>query len=145
MCRFAPWPVTLFRCSACRFGSRTVVPSGARRRTRGCGRMVAPAAASWPSTDSTAPWSATRCLCPAPSSSWPPPRQHQHQQPASPKMSPSRRGCSVSSVPFCSSAVRPRSERWPHHTTRHDTVRCDTRCYFNVGSKADMSQHRTNN
>ena len=40
---------------------------------------------------------------------------------------------------------RPRSERWPHDTTRYDTLRCDTRCYFNVRSKADMSQHRTNN
>ena len=25
-------------------------------------------------------------------------------------------------------------------TTRYDTIRCDTRCYFNVRSKADMSQ-----
>jgi len=31
----------------------------------------------------------------------------------------------------------------------YDTIRCDTRCYFNVRSKADMSQlnlpHKTNN
>lgn len=41
----------------CRCGSKTDGPSGAKRRNAGDGRP------SWPSTDSTEPWSATRCHC----------------------------------------------------------------------------------
>jgi len=33
-------------------------------------------------------------------------------------------------------ALRPPSR----HTIRYDTIRCDARCYFNVRSKADISQ-----
>ena len=54
-------------CRPSRCGSRTDAPSG------GSGRSAGAAAASWPSTACTVPWSATRSRCPSPSSS--PPRK----------------------------------------------------------------------
>ena len=50
-------------------------------------------------------------------------------------------GCLVHFVRLATTLLKDEgSARYACHTIRDDTIRYDTRCYFNVPSKADMSQ-----